>query len=76
MSDDSLFSQFYFPESTRHEDKTKFRNRLLLYLEDFVNSGWPSDTYNQCRYQLGITIERTFIEQRNSLYNLAIHMIF
>lgn len=64
MSDDALFSQFYFPETTRHEDKVKFRNRLLLYLEDFVNSGWPGDTYRLCRYQLGITIEKTGIDQR------------
>lgn len=58
MSDDALFSQFYFPETTRHEDKVKFRNRLLLYIEDFVNSGWPKDTYDLCRYQLGISIKR------------------
>lgn len=57
MSDTALFSQFYFPEITRHEDKEKFRNRLLMFLEDFCNSSWPKDTYNQCRFQLGIKIE-------------------
>ena len=58
MNDDALFSQYYFPETTRHEDTVKFRNRLLLFIEDLVNSGWPKDTYDLCRYQLGISIKR------------------
>ncbi|HHT9910526.1 TPA: hypothetical protein ACT9LC_001692 [Legionella pneumophila] len=68
MSDEALFSQYYYPETTRYEDKDNFRNRLLMYLEDFVNSGWPGDTYRLCRYQLGITIEKsTGIDLRSRL---------
>lgn len=58
MDDRKLFSQFYSSEMTRNEDKPKFRNRLLKYLEDLVNSGWPGDTFRLCRHVMGIDIKK------------------
>lgn len=57
MGDNKLFSKHYSEDSTRHEDKKKFRNRILKYLEDFVNAGWPHDTYRHCRTEMGIDLK-------------------
>ncbi len=58
MDDRKLFSQFYSTVTTKNEDKPKFRNRLLKYLEDFVNSGWPVDTFRLCRHVMGVDIKQ------------------
>ncbi|MES2204998.1 MAG: hypothetical protein V4496_07245 [Pseudomonadota bacterium] len=61
MSDKKLFSQFYSTDLTRYEDKPKFRNRLLKYLEDFINSEVKSvsvDIYTNCRHKMGLDIKR------------------
>lgn len=58
MDDRKLFSQFYSTDTTINEDKPKFRNRLLKYLEDFVNLGWPGDTYRLCRHVMGVDIKK------------------
>lgn len=58
MDDRKLFSQFYSTDTTINEDKLKFRNRLLKYLEDFVNLGWPGDTYRICRHVMGVDIKK------------------
>jgi hypothetical protein len=36
MSDQQIFSKFYTTDFTKNEDKPKFRNRILKYLEDFA----------------------------------------
>ena len=57
MDDQRIFSKFYSSDTTRNEDKQIFRNRLLKFLEDLVNSGWPRDTYRLCRHVMGIDIK-------------------
>lgn len=61
MNDKKLFSQYYSSDTSRHEDKEKFRNRLLKYLEDFVNANFPQQIYLRCRSQMGLDIEKISI---------------
>lgn len=58
MSDKKLFSQIYSTDSTIHADKKKFRNRLLKYLENFVNANSPEVIYEKCRSKMGLDIEK------------------
>lgn len=58
MDDRKLFSQFYSTETTKNEDKEKFRLRFLKYLEDFVNHNSPQTIYLKCRSQMGLDIEK------------------
>ncbi len=57
MDDRKLFSQFYSADTTRNEDKPKFRNRVLKYLEDHVRSGFPNLVNKLCRSKMGIDIK-------------------
>lgn len=58
MIKEALCSLHYSTDKTRYEDKEKFRRRLLMYLEDFVNAGWPGDTYRLCRWVMAIDIKK------------------
>ncbi|VVC75008.1 hypothetical protein AQUSIP_02820 [Aquicella siphonis] len=58
MSEKLVFSKFYNTDQTKNEDKPKFRNRILKYLEDFVQIFYPAETNRLCRSELGITIKQ------------------
>ena len=57
MNDKKLFSKHYSNDTDRHEDKPKFRKRILKYLEDFVNDGCWLAVYKYCRTDMGIDLE-------------------
>lgn len=57
MNDKKLFSKFYSTEVTRNEDKSKFRNRVLKYLEDHVRGGSPASINLLCRSEMGVDIK-------------------
>jgi len=59
MNNNKLFSQHYFGDNTRYEDKPKFRLRILKCLEDFTNANHPQLIYLKCRSQMGLDIEKT-----------------
>jgi len=69
MSDNQLFSQFYSADANVYEDKQKFRNRVLKYLEDFTQRCYPRDTYLLCRSKIGITLKTTSLPH-GLLYNI------
>jgi len=60
MSDKMFFSKHYSQDTTRHEDKAIFRNRLLKYLEDLVNESVVIQMllYQSCRTKMGIDLQR------------------
>lgn len=53
-----LFSEFYSEDASRYEDKKKFRQRFLKYVEDFVNVNFPETIRLKCRAKMGLDIER------------------
>lgn len=57
MNNSQIFSKFYSTDTTRNEDKPKFRNRVLKYLEDFIRRCSPQATYMSCRSEMGITLK-------------------
>jgi len=57
MNDSQIFSKFYSIDTTRNEDKPKFRNRVLKYLEDFTRRCFPHATYMHCRSEMGISLK-------------------
>lgn len=57
MNNKKLFSAFYSTDIELHEDKIKFRNRILKYLEDFVRRSFPYQTYLKCRSEMGISLK-------------------
>lgn len=57
MNDKKLFSAFYSTDIKLHEDKIKFRNRILKYLEDFVRRCFPYQTYLKCRSEMGTSLK-------------------
>lgn len=59
MGNEKLFSKHYSNDNNRYEDQQKFRDRILKYLEDFVNSTYPVDTSKHCRTEMGIDLDFT-----------------
>ncbi|MDP1603881.1 MAG: hypothetical protein Q8M03_11515 [Legionella sp.] len=57
MNNSQIFSKFYSIDTTRNEDKPKFRNRVLKYLEDFTRRCFPHATYMHCRSEMGISLK-------------------
>lgn len=56
MTKRRLFSQHYSNDITKHTDTIKFRERIVKYLHDVINSADPLSTQKKCRQKMGITI--------------------
>ncbi|KTC83710.1 hypothetical protein [Legionella brunensis] len=72
MTDSRLFSLHYSADTTKYEDKKKFRNRMIKYLHDVINEVDPQNTQKLCRQQMGITIPayRSSINILNFIYDV------
>jgi hypothetical protein len=57
MKDMKKFSVYYAKNEEMHTDTPEFRDRMLKYLEDVFNSGYPLEFYTACRKELGIDID-------------------
>lgn len=71
MSNTKIFSKHYSKDIEKHKDKPKFRARILRYLEDFNQCGFPHDTYLLCRHELGIDIIMQKKEPRQTTYKIV-----
>lgn len=76
MDDKKLFSQYYSKDTTRYEDKEKFRNRVSMYLEDFVNVNFPENIRLKCRSKMGLDIEKILTLDFKKEYRYAVENLF
>lgn len=60
MNDKKIFSKYYSSDSSRYEDKPRFRDRILKYMEDYINSedSLGSVVFRKCRSEMGLNLIR------------------
>jgi len=76
MTETQYFSKYYSEDSTRYEDKDKFRNRVIMYLHDEVQKGSPRTTYTLCRQKLGINIPISTVDPVRHAYRYEVEKTF